>query len=597
MLYGITSYDELENKPKLNTNNDTSQAISSSEEISGTINLHKISKTGKYSDLLEKPSLDFIPTSEKGAANGVATLDENKKIVSSELPVDLVYDGSYVHTDNNFTTELKNKLDGIENGAEVNTIEKIQKNGVELTITNKTVDIDVPISTSDLTNNSGFITNTVNDLANYYLKTETYTQTEVNNLIGQIKTISIEVVDSLPETGESNKIYFVPKDGTTGDIYNEYIWINNAWELIGSTQVDLTGYATETWVNNQIKDFLNEAQVTEIVNNSLTSYYTKTQTDDLLKGKANTSDIPTKLSELTNDSGFINNEVNDLANYYKKTETYNQTEVNNLLSNKANISDIPTKVSELENDSGFTTNEGTVTSVAVKMNGEVKGTVTSSGTIDLGTVITEHQSLDGYAKTADLSKVATTGSYNDLTNQPTIPTVNNGTLTIQKNGTKVQTFTANQSSNVIANITVPTKTSDLTKVFQAYFSSTTYSGTAILGYGATNINTTGGKVKVGTNGLLTVNYTGLIRIRAQIWIGGTASTRPWVLLENYSNNRAILTEAINDSSSSYVTVELEKYIQNKGTVNYDINVVATGRYTINGGTNRNVASIITVDLL
>lgn len=597
MLYGIISYDELENKPKLNTNNDTSQAISSSEEISGTINLHKISKTGKYSDLLEKPSLDFIPTSEKGATNGVATLDENKKIVSSELPVDLVYDGSYVHTDNNFTTELKNKLDGIENGAEVNTIEKIQKNGVELTITNKTVDIDVPISTSDLTNNSGFITNTVNDLANYYLKTETYTQTEVNNLIGQIKTISIEVVDSLPETGESNKIYFVPKDGTTGDIYNEYIWINNAWELIGSTQVDLTGYATETWVNNQIKDFLNEAQVTEIVNNSLTSYYTKTQTDDLLKGKANTSDIPTKLSELTNDSGFINNEVNDLANYYKKTETYNQTEVNNLLSNKANISDIPTKVSELENDNGFTTNEGTVTSIAVKMNGEVKGTVTSSGTIDLGTVITEHQSLDGYAKTADLSKVATTGSYNDLTNQPTIPTVNNGTLTIQKNGTKVQTFTANQSSNVIANITVPTKTSDLTKVFQAYFSSTTYSGTAILGYGATNINTTGGKVKVGTNGLLTVNYTGLIRIRAQIWIGGTASTRPWVLLENYSNNRAILTEAINDSSSSYVTVELEKYIQNKGTVNYDINVVATGSYTINGGTNRNVASIITVDLL
>ena len=597
MLYGITSYDELENKPKLNTNNDTSQAISSSEEISGTINLHKISKTGKYSDLLEKPSLDFIPTSEKGAANGVATLDKNKKIVSSELPVDLVYDSSYVHTDNNFTTELKNKLDGIESGAEVNTIEKIQRNGTELTITNKTVNIDVPISTSDLTNNSGFITNTVNDLANYYLKTETYTQTEVNNLIGQIKTISIEVVDSLPETGESNKIYFVPKDGTTGDIYNEYIWINNAWELIGSTQVDLTGYATETWVNNQIKDFLNEAQVTEIVNNSLTSYYTKTQTDDLLKGKANTSDIPTKLSELTNDSGFINNEVNDLANYYKKTETYNQTEVNNLLSNKANISDIPTKVSELENDSGFTTNEGTVTSVAVKMNGEVKGTVTSSGTIDLGTVITEHQSLDGYAKTADLSKVATTGSYNDLTNQPTIPTVNNGTLTIQKNGTNVQTFTANQSSNVTANITVPTKTSDLTKVFQAYFSSTTYSGTAILGYGATNINTTGGKVKASTNGLLTVNYTGLIRIRAQIWIGGTASTRPWVLLENYSNNRAILTEAIDDSSSSYVTVELEKYIQNKGTVNYDINVVATGSYTINGGTNRNVASIITVDLL
>lgn len=37
----------------------------------------------------------------------------------------------------------------------------------------------------------------------------------------------------------------------------------------------------------------------------------------------------------------------------------------------------------------------------------------------------------------------------------TLPTVNNGTLTIQKNGTKVATFTANQSSNATANITVP----------------------------------------------------------------------------------------------------------------------------------------------
>ena len=64
--------------------------------------------------------------------------------------------------------------------------------------------------------------------------------------------------------------------------------------------------------------------------------------------------------------------------------------------------------------------------------------------------------------TSGLATVATSGSYNDLSNKPTIPTVNNATLTIQKNGTTVKTFTANASSNVTANITVPTKTSDLT---------------------------------------------------------------------------------------------------------------------------------------
>lgn len=42
-----------------------------------------------------------------------------------------------------------------------------------------------------------------------------------------------------------------------------------------------------------------------------------------------------------------------------------------------------------------------------------------------------------------------------------LPTVNNATLTIQKNGTSVATFTANQSENTTANIVVPTKTSDL----------------------------------------------------------------------------------------------------------------------------------------
>ena len=65
-------------------------------------------------------------------------------------------------------------------------------------------------------------------------------------------------------------------------------------------------------------------------------------------------------------------------------------------------------------------------------------------------------SIDG------LATVATSGSYNDLSNKPTIPdTANNGTLTIQKNGATVETFTANQSSSVTANITVPTEASDV----------------------------------------------------------------------------------------------------------------------------------------
>lgn len=61
----------------------------------------------------------------------------------------------------------------------------------------------------------------------------------------------------------------------------------------------------------------------------------------------------------------------------------------------------------------------------------------------------------------DLARVATTGNYNDLNNKPTIPTVNDGTLTIQRNGSTVANFTANSSTNRTANISVPTATSQL----------------------------------------------------------------------------------------------------------------------------------------
>lgn len=55
---------------------------------------------------------------------------------------------------------------------------------------------------------------------------------------------------------------------------------------------------------------------------------------------------------------------------------------------------------------------------------------------------------------------STAKSY--IKNKPTIPTVNNGILTIQKNGTNVAIFSANTATNTTANISVPTKTSEIT---------------------------------------------------------------------------------------------------------------------------------------
>lgn len=105
------------------------------------------------------------------------------------------------------------------------------------------VTVSVPTQTSQLTNNSGFITKAVSDLTNYYLKSETLTKAEINALVSAIPKFTISVVSSLPTSNISETTVYLVKSGTGGDLYTEYIRVNNAWEVLGSQKVDLTGYA------------------------------------------------------------------------------------------------------------------------------------------------------------------------------------------------------------------------------------------------------------------------------------------------------------------------------------------------------------------
>lgn len=114
----------------------------------------------------------------------------------------------------------------------------------------------------------------------------------------------------------------------------------------------------------------------------------------------------------------------------------------------AYLDDVPTKTSDITNDSNFPVDANYVHT-------------------DNNYTTTEKNKLSGIASGAEVnvqSDWSVTDSSSDafIKNKPTIPTVNNATLTIQKNGSTVKTFTANASSNVTANITVPTKTSDIT---------------------------------------------------------------------------------------------------------------------------------------
>lgn len=126
----------------------------------------------------------------------------------------------------------------------------------------------IPSKTSQLSNDSGFITKAVADLTNYYLKTETYTREEINQKISAIPKFSISVVSALPANGDATTIYLVG-GGISGDLYTEYIWTNGAWEILGSQRVDLTGYATETWVTGQLGSYLKESELESAINTAL----------------------------------------------------------------------------------------------------------------------------------------------------------------------------------------------------------------------------------------------------------------------------------------------------------------------------------------
>lgn len=128
----------------------------------------------------------------------------------------------------------------------------------------------------------GFITKEVANLVNYYLKSEVYNKTEIDAFIEQLNGlgISFKTVNELPETGENKHIYLVPaKTSADKNIYTEWIWVNGAWENIGSTDINLS------------------------------DYYTKKETDKLLSNVA----MP--------------------DNYYTKEETYSKEQVNKLLEN------------------------------------------------------------------------------------------------------------------------------------------------------------------------------------------------------------------------------------------------------------------------
>ena len=163
--------------------------------------------------------VDSVSTEEMNTALG----DKVDKVSGKQLST------------NDFTNDYKSKVDDIAPGAQVNVVETVKVNNAALTPSAKAVNITVPTKTSQLTNDSGFAT-----------------QTYVNQQIGAIDKLKKSIVSALPSSNiDANTIYLVPKSSTeSGNYYDEYMYINGKWELIGNSKTDMTGFVKKQTYQN-----------------------------------------------------------------------------------------------------------------------------------------------------------------------------------------------------------------------------------------------------------------------------------------------------------------------------------------------------------
>lgn len=91
----------------------------------------------------------------------------------------------------------------------------------------------IPTKVSELTNDSNF-------------QTQTEVSTAISNAIGNVTQFNYEVVETLPEIGIKGTIYLISNAGSGQNVYDEYLWLDNKWELFGTTAIDLSGYVQKS---------------------------------------------------------------------------------------------------------------------------------------------------------------------------------------------------------------------------------------------------------------------------------------------------------------------------------------------------------------
>lgn len=212
--------------------------------------------------------------------------------------------------------------------------------------------------------------NTITPLTNHQSLANYYTKSSVDTLIANLKAGLVNVVESLPTTGENGKLYLVKTGSESENLYSEYVYVNKAWEKLGTQELDLSGYLTKTDAANT---YLGKTAAAASANKLNTNGGSATQPIYFANGVP-VATTYTLGKSVPSDAKFTdtvyNHPTTHPASMITGLSTVATSGSYSDLSNKPTIPVVPTKVSAFINDAGY---------------------------------LTQHQSLDDYAKKTDVN--------------------------------------------------------------------------------------------------------------------------------------------------------------------------------------------------
>lgn len=103
----------------------------------------------------------------------------------------------------------------------------------------------------------------------------------IANAVGQITGFDFSIVQELPVTGTKGVIYLIVDTHGDSDGYDEYIWIDNGFEKLGHTDIDLSGYATISYVDSELDNKVDNVTIdgVSIVSNGVAQISIASQND------------------------------------------------------------------------------------------------------------------------------------------------------------------------------------------------------------------------------------------------------------------------------------------------------------------------------